>query len=123
MALDSGQWRPARAGTAGVGTGITPHPSDAVARARVALPASSTSGGAYLAMARGWNRLGALISPLRLTAETATTSGGVPLQVCEVFAPGMTCVAHVPPVRVCTSQSQALPCPLDAQERASEPAR
>lgn len=74
-------------------SGYTAIPQRCHREGSVVQPAGSSGGGAYLAMARGWNRLGALTSPLRLTAETATTSGGVPLQVCEPCAPGETALS------------------------------
>jgi len=56
---------------------------------------------------------------MRLTAETATTSGGVPFQVHEVLVEGNISFVHLPPVRVCNNQSQALPEPLGAQRISS----
>src|ERR1035437_2190887 len=63
----------------------------------------------HLALPRAWSILAALSSPLRLTAESATTSGCAPFQTREVLDAGRTSFVHSPLVRVCSSQSQALP--------------
>lgn len=57
---------------------------------------------------RACSTLGELTVPMRLTAETATTSGGVPFQVREVLVEGNISVIHSPAVRVRSSQSQGL---------------
>ena len=108
--------------TSGTQAGITPYASHTSARAIVVLPVREVGGRPHFELLRAWNRLGALTSPLRLTAETATTSGGALLHVREVSAPGKICVVHVLPARVCSSQSQALPWPLGAQVIFSEAA-
>ena len=56
---------------------------------------------------------------MRFTAETATTSGGGPFQVQEVLAEGNISFVHLPPLRVCNNQSQALPEPPGAQRISS----
>src|ERR1017187_4707829 len=69
----------------------------------------------HLALPRACSTLGVLSSPLRLTAESATTSGCAPFQTCEVLVAGRISFVHSPLVRVCSSQSQALPGSPTAQ--------
>ena len=63
--------------------------------------------------------LAALNSPLRLTAETATTSGCARFQARLVLAAGRISCVHWPLVRVCNSQRQALPEPPGVQRISS----
>src|ERR1019366_6969584 len=81
------------------------------------MPALNCAGGslrergsqAHLALPRACSTLGALNSPLRLTADIATTSGCEPFQTRLVLVAGRISCFHAPLVRACNSQRQTLP--------------
>jgi hypothetical protein len=73
----------------------------------------------YFAPLRTLSTVGGLTAPRRLTAESATTSGGALFQTRVVLVAGRISPVHLPPLRVCNNQSHGLLEPLGAQRISS----